>query len=411
MPGVVLVVDDRARPRRALAHELEDAGYAVVEAQDGVEGWRLFGQHQPDVVVSDMVMPRSDGLELLNRIRASSDIPVLLFTARGSIESAASAFKAGADDFVASSDVTVEDLVSLVDRAVAGNRPSHEHTDLAGRLIGSSDAMRRVRERVSALAPLRTPVLVCGEQGTGRDSVVSALHELGSTAQEDFATFDCANFEPGGRLPATGAIYLDGVEALSPTAQRYWGERVARSVSDNLRDPVRLFASASERFVDRVRSGAFESDLAAVLLRIVIELTPLRERSEDVPELADALTRRATEHIGRQVRLSPAAKATLSAYPWRQNCVGLARVIERCVAFSRGRTIRRQLVQEILSEDEPSIAGIREQNTLREREEVIHAIESTGGNVSRAARKLGRSRGAIYRLIERHGIPLTETRR
>jgi len=411
VPGLVLVVDDRARPRRALAHELEDAGYAVVEAQDGSEGWRLFGQHQPDVVISDVVMPRHDGLELLNRIRATSDVPVLLFTARGSVESAASAFKAGADDFVASSDVSVEDLVSLVDRAVAGNRPAREHAELADRLVGTSNSMRRVRERVAALAPLRTPVLVTGEPGTGRDSVVAALHELGSTAKEDFAHIECAQFEPGERLPATGAIYLDGVDLLSARAQEYWGKRVANSASDNLRDPVRLLASATEKFVGLVRADAFDPELAAVLLRIVIELPPLRERPGDVPELADALVRRATAQIGRQVRLSPAAKETLAVHRWTHNCRGLARVVERCVAFSRGRTIRRQLVQEILSEAEPSIAGIREQHGLREREELIHAIESTGGNVSRAARKLGRSRGSVYRLIERHGISLEGTRR
>ena len=313
VPGLVLVVDDRARPRRALAHELEDAGYAVVEAEDGAEGWRLFGQHRPDVVISDVVMPRSDGLELLNRIRASSDVPVLLFTARGSVQSAASAFKAGADDFVASSDVSVEDLVSLVDRAVTGNRPTREHAELAGRLVGTSDAMHRVRERVSALAPLRTPVLVSGEPGTGRDAVVAALHELGSTAREDFAHIECAGFEPGERLPATGAIYLDGVESLSAPAQRYWAKRVADSASDNLRDPVRLLASASEQFVGLVRAGAFDPELAGVLLRIVIELPALRERTEDIPDLADALVRRATAQIGRQVRLSPAAKETLAA--------------------------------------------------------------------------------------------------
>lgn len=411
MPGVVLVVDDRARPRRALAHELEDAGYAVVEAGDGTEGWRLFDQHKPDVVISDVVMPHSDGIDLLGRIRATSDVPVLLFTARGSVESAASAFKAGADDFVASSDVSVEDLVSLVDRAIADSRPSRENPGVTDRLTGSSDAMRRVRERVAALAPLRTPVLVTGEFGTGRATVVAALHELGSTAREEFAHIECAHFEPGERLPATGAIFLDGIDSLAPDAQQYWRNRLSSSTSDNLRDPVRILASGSEQFLSNVRNGAFDPNLAAVLLRLVIELPPLRERTEDIPDLADVMVRRATEKIGRQVRLSPAAKQTLASYRWTQNCRGLARVVERCVAFSRGRTIRRQLVQEILSETEPSVSGIREQHAMREREELIRAIEAAGGNVSRAARRLGRSRGSVYRLIERHGISLDGARR
>ena len=117
MRGTVLVVDDHASARRALANELEDAGFEVVEAADGAEAWAIFRRGAPDVVITDLVMPRSDGLDLLSRIRSQSDVPVILFTARGSVASAASAFKGGADDFVASPDVDAEGLVAIVANA------------------------------------------------------------------------------------------------------------------------------------------------------------------------------------------------------------------------------------------------------------------------------------------------------
>ncbi|MDH3213785.1 MAG: response regulator [Myxococcales bacterium] len=112
MRGTILLVDDLARPRRALAAELEDAGFAVIQAADGKEAWQRFCERQPDAVVTDMVMPRSDGLDLLSRIRTRSDVPVILFTARGSVQSAATAFKAGADDFLSSPDGSQFSLVA-----------------------------------------------------------------------------------------------------------------------------------------------------------------------------------------------------------------------------------------------------------------------------------------------------------
>lgn len=410
MRGIVLVVDDHARPRRALAVELEDAGYAVVQASDGREGWKLFCRHRPDVVITDLVMPRADGLELLNRIRVRSDVPVILFTARGSLQHAASAFKAGADEFVASDDAGVGGLVAMVDRVREGRRPEPSHPGLEARLLGDSPAMRRVRERVAALAPLRTPVLACGAPGSGRHSVVSALHECGVTGGEEFLRIDCAGFEPGQRLPPTGAIHLDEICALSTEAQAYWRDKLC-STDSRFRERVRTFASTSESLTERLRSGSFDRTLGELLLRFVIEIPALRDRPEDIPTIADDLVARIGAEIGRQVRLSPAAKTALAGHHWPENCSELARVLERCVAFSRGRSVRRQLVEEVLAEQEPTLSEIREKTRARERELLLQAIETAGGNVSRAARALSRSRGAVYRLIQKHGIALSASRR
>jgi DNA-binding NtrC family response regulator len=408
MRGIVLVVDDHKRPRRVLTSELEDAGYAVVQAGSGSEAWQLFCRHRPDVVITDLVMPRGNGLDLLQRIRVRSDVPVILFTARGSLQHAAAAFKGGADEFVASDAANIDELVALVDRARDGRKATPEHPEIASRLIGASVAMRRVRDRISALAPLRTPVLVSGEPGTGRRTSVECLHELGNTGGEETLQIRCERFQPGERLPPTGAIHLAGVERLNPDAQAYWRKKLASGEAFARR--VRVFATASESLTEATRLAGFDPELARIFERFSIELPPLRDRLEDVPAIADALAARIGRDIGRRVKLSYAAKQALAERRWPGNCSELARVVERCVAFSRHHTVRLQLVEEVLAEQEPTLAEIREHSRLRERESLLAAIQSAGGNISLAARTLGRSRGSLYRLIEKHGIPLAGSR-
>ncbi len=407
MRGTVLVVDDRARPRRALATELEDAGFAVLEAADGREAWESFCEHAPDVVVTDVVMPRSDGIDLLSRIRTRSDVPVILFTARGSVESASTAFKAGADDFVSSPDVDVEDLVALVANAVQGRRALAEVSSLEERLIGSSRPICRLRERISGLAPLRTPVLIVGETGTGRDTAARALHDLGSTSGSEWTPIDCASFTPGRTLPAEGSIYLDNIERLSPEAQVFWADRVAAGEADGFRSGPRIFASATDPLLVSLAEGSVYQELRGVLLRFSIDLPPLRTVKDDIPAITDALVRRIGEAVGRKVRLSPSTREFLASQRWPGNVKQLGQVLERAIAFSRGRQIRREVVKEVLEDLEESLSSIRDQQTALERDALLRTIRETGGNITQTADRLGKSRAAVYRLIEKHGIPLT----
>lgn len=404
MSGTVLVVDDQARPRRALAAELEDAGFTVVQAADGDEAWKQFCDRTPDAVVTDMVMPKRDGLDLLGKIRSRSDVPVILFTARGSVQTAASAFKAGADEFVSSPDVGVEELVRLVAEAVGGSRASPSSPELASELVGSSRAISRLRDRIAGLAPLRTPVLVSGEAGTGRDAVVRALYELGSTAGGKLVRVDARTFSAEQKTPDCSALYLDGVEQLSAEWQSYWANRIAAAESSGFRDGPRIFASTTGPAPVILPGEAVYQELRGALLRFAIELPPLRTIPDDIPAIADALVKRIGAKVGRTARLSPSAREYLRCQPWPGNAAQLERVLERAIAFSRGRQIRRDVVKEILGELEESLASIREQHRAHERIELIRAIQETGGNITRTAEILGRSRSAVYRLIEKHGV-------
>ena len=410
MRPTILVVDDRARPRRALATELEDAGFAVVEASDGVEAWDRFCQHAPDAVITDMVMPHSDGLDLLSRIRSRSDVPVILFTARGTVQSAATAFKAGADDFVSSPDVEIDGLVALVENAIAGTRHSQAFPDIERRLVGKSRAMSRLRERISGLAPLRTPVLVSGEPGTGRDAVARALHEFGATSGGELIRIDAGSSSPDAGVPQCTAVYLDEIERFSTEAQSFWAERVACAEAEGFRSGPRILASTSDPLTSRVHEEETYQDLRGALLRFALELPPLRALRQDIPDIANALTDRIGAAVGRKIRLSAAARNFLATQRWPGNVRQLEQLLERAIAFSRGRQIRRQLVKELLAEVEDSLASIREQRTALERDALLQAIQQTGGNVTHAAEILGKSRASVYRLMEKHGLALSRER-
>jgi DNA-binding NtrC family response regulator len=410
MVGKVLVVDDLERARRALASELTDAGFDVVQAEDGLEAWEQFRLHRPDAVVTDMVMPNADGIDLLGRIRSQSDVPVILFTARGSIQTAARAFKGGADDFVASDEVEIDDLVQVVSRAIEERTVSLPGEDLADRIVGRNPAVQRLRDRVAGLAPLRHPVLVCGEPGSGRDLTIAALHELGSSGHGSLVRVPAEHAEARMTIPDSSAIYLDGIDSFPQRAQSFWTRYVEDCEKRGFLGSPRILASSANPSATLASSEQIELLLRDRMVRYAIELPPLRSIPDDIAAIADSLVDRACERVGRRVRLSPAARDFLGSQKWPGNAGQLEQVLERSIAFTRGRQVRRETVQDVLAEVEESLDSIREHRAVLERDALIRAIRETGGNITRAAEQLGKSRGAVYRLIEKHSIPLRRRR-
>jgi two-component system NtrC family response regulator len=270
--------------------------------------------------------------------------------------------------------------------------------------VGRSEAATRIRERISGLIPLWTPVLVCGEPGTGHDTVALALHELGASAGGRFTRFEAASFSPRQELPSRGAVYLDGAERLPADGQAFWAERIVKAETSSFQPNLRVLASTTEHLLSRLRDGSYDAQLGTLLLRFAIDLPPLRDRAEDVCDIADALTEKIGRAVGRRIRLSSAARELIAARRWPGNLRQLERLLERAVAFSRGRQIRRRVIEDLCADEERTLLAIREQHAYRERDALLRAIEATGGNISRAAERLGRSRGAVYRLLAKHGI-------
>lgn len=406
MPAKVLVVDDLDPARQALSRELNDAGFETVEAASGETGWAQFCLHRPDVVVSDVSMPRGNGIDLLGRIRAQSDVPVVLFTAFGSIRSAATAFKSGADDFIASDETAVDELVLAVSRAVSDRRASAAKDDFATRFHGRSDEVLRLRERLAGLAPLRNPVLVAGPAGSGRDLAVRSLHELGTSGHGTLVRISADRAEGQMIIPDCSAIYLDGIERFPARAQSFWSHYLRDSEGRAFDGDPRVFASSldlPDELDDPDRSDPL---LPELMRRYSITLPPLRAIAQDIPEIANAMVARGCEQVGRRVSLSPAARIFLASQMFPGNAAQLEQILDRCIAFTRSRMIRRDVVEDVMAELEESLERIRVNHANRERDELILAIREAGGNITRAAERLGRSRGAVYRLIDKHQIPI-----
>ena len=410
MSEKILVVDDLEPARHALARELNDAGFETIEAESGEAGWVQFHLHRPDVVVSDVSMPNGTGLDLLGRIRSESDVPVVLFTAFGSVRSAAKAIKSGADDFVASDATTLDELVHAVSRAISDRTSSGKGDEFAQRFHGRSPEMQRVRERLAGLAPLKNPVLVTGPRGSGRDFAVRTLHELGASGHGTLVRISAERAETQMHIPDCSAIYLDGIERFEEHVQSFWCRYIRDSEGRSFDGTPRVFASSLTLSEEAEALPASKRILFDSMRRYSLSLPSLRGAGQDIVDIAQALVARGGKQVGRRVKLSPAALRFLTSQPFPGNVSQLEDVITRCIAFTRGGFIRREVVEEVITEQEESLETIREQHADRERRELIQAIRETGGNISRTAKRLGRSRAAVYRLIEKHQIPVRSRR-
>ncbi len=406
MRGNVLVVDDQSLSRTALANDLRDGGFEVQEASNGVEGWARFCQRAPDVVVTDLVMPASDGLDLLSRIRSRSDIPVILFSAHGTVQTTAAAFKAGAQDFLAADDLAGEDIVERVARALAAVEGDREDSPMYRYFVGQTPSMKRLRTQLTALAPLASPVLVLGQRGTGRDTAVRALHELGATAGGSFVRIASAAPVPDLSAPFPAALYLDGLEGLTPEMRTTWFLRIADARRRGYGKTRRIFIS-STWLADRWRADStFATELGVCLLNSAVELPALSSYREDLPEIAQMLCGRISERLSRKLRLSPAALRLVSEHEWTGQSREVEHLIERAAHFSSGHQIRRETLAAVIQENSESVARYRELRREGEFTDLTRTLQNSGGNIALTARRLNRSRGAVYRMIRKYGIPL-----
>lgn len=403
MRGCILVVDDQESSRQLLAGELEGAGYAVIEAEDGLEGWARFCSSEPDLVITDLAMPRCDGHDLLCRIRGRSNVPVIMISANASLEQAVRALKAGASDFVSSERTDLTDLIGRAGRVVEERHVDPADGELEQRLAGASGSIARVRARITGLAPLAGPVLVLGEPGTGRRTVVRALHELGSTAQGTLVRVDCASWETARGLPRAAAVHLDGIEQLGVGAQAFWADVVDGRGRSGAQALPRVLATTGVCLAALEEAG-FHAGLLGGLARFPIQLAPLRERPEDIGPIADTLVRRLAAAMGRTATLPAGSRALLLSRRWPGNLKQLERLLERSIAFTSCGAIEPALLLELMEEMDDELGAMRRRRVHGERDALVDALRETGGNVTHAARRLGRSRGAVYRLMEKHGI-------
>lgn len=424
----VLVVDDEPLLRDFLEETLRRSGHHVVLAPGGNEGLERVSECMPDLVLLDIRMKGSDGLDLLPEFRTRApQAPVIMMTGHGTVESAVQAMRLGAFDYL-TKPFSADTIELAVKRALSVGELQRENATLKGqltmqsalgRLIGKSRSMEELRATLRLVAPSRSTVLIQGESGTGKELVARAIHEGSPRASQPFVKINCAAVPSGlleselfghekgsftgavGRVPGKfeqadgGTLLLDEISemeiALQPKLLRALQEREFYRVGgrDIVSVDVRVLATTNADLKFRVHEGGFREDLYHRLNVVPVRIDPLRERREDIPVLTQHFLEKVLGETNRpKLRISRGAMESLLSYDWSGNVRELMNAVERAVILCGGEELLAEhFVLELARSSTSSSLG----ETLEEREKewILEILRDEGGNRTRTARRLG----------------------
>ncbi len=387
----ILIIDDEPHLPHQLARFLRKQGYEVTTAVDGETGLQELQKNLIDLVLLDLRLPRISGLDVLTRIRQQdSDLPVIMFTAYGDVQTAVSAMKQGASEYLLKG-FNLDELLVIVQRALETSamyrelrqlRRERRDTYRLSYLVGQSEQMRQVFEMVERIARSDTAsVLITGESGSGKEVVANAIHEQSARASGPFHPLNCAaiaqnlleselfGYEPHAftdakkqkrgllELADQGTLFLDEIGEM-PLEMQSKLLRVLETRSfyrlggsKEVHINVRVLAATNRNLEQAMREGTFRSDLYYRLAVLRLHLPPLRDRVEDILLFAARFIEEFNRSLGRTIKwISPEARHLLLAYPWPGNIRELKNVIERAMILSSGDEILpTHLPQEIIS--------------------------------------------------------------
>ena len=459
----ILVVDDEQNLRRVLSAQLERDGYDVQTAEDGEEAMRTLADHHIDLVITDLRMPKMDGMELLRQaLELEPELPIVMITAHGTVDNAVEALKTGAFDYITKpfDQAEVRTIVrkALKTRdlsATEATRPGQTRAPARYGIIGKSAAIEELYAVLDRVSDTPTSVLVSGESGTGKELVARALHEHSSRSSKPFIKVNCAaipkdlmeselfGYERGaftgavgskpGRfeLASGGTLFLDEIGTIPVEMQ----VKLLRALQESefervggiktIHVDVRLIAATNSDLKKEIAAGTFREDLYYRLNVVPIRLPPLRERAEDIPLLVQHFVEKFNARLGKTIEaVSGETQALLASYPWPGNIRELENVIERAVLFCDGAQLRPDdLPPDVrdqgrsapaTSPSQPPIEspassdGLKEQvkaaMSRLERELILKALDQTGGNVTHAARLLKISRKGLQLKMKELGL-------
>ena len=443
--ATVLVVDDEPELRQALSRLLGRNGYHVLTAGNGEEGLEALRRDEVHLVLTDLMMPKMGGLELLKAAQVVAPAAqIIIITGHGTIETAVEAMKMGAYDFVEKPFTTTTTL-NVVRKALEKQQLLAENTELKRRLqeiqgssdiIGKSGVMRGVLDTARQVSRSSATVLLQGESGTGKDVLANAIHSWSDRNARPFVAMSCAaipetlleaelfGYEKGaftgatqrrrGRFEAAhrGTLFLDEVGEMPMTVQikllRVLQEAVFERLGSNqpVEVDVRIIAATNANLDQMVAEGSFREDLFYRLNVINVELPPLRSRGEDILLLANFFLQRYNEKNSKNITgFSKAAVEAINRYTWPGNVRELENCVERAVVLSKGLLIDTDVLPQAVLAGGPKrndSVTIPVGSTLREAElELIRAtLESTSGDKETAARILGIAARTIYRKVK-----------
>jgi DNA-binding NtrC family response regulator len=450
--GRLLIAEDEPLLRVSMADALRKQGWVVDVAEDGAEAAALFTQHQHDVLVTDLVMPRLSGLELLRRVKAlQPDTTVVIITAFGSVDDAVAAMRDGAADFIAKP-FSVSQLLLRMDN-ICSIRALREQNvrlqaQLEGRysfssLIGKSEKMQEVFATIREVADSDATVLIHGESGTGKELAASAIHFNSGRRTKPYVRVSCASlpeslveselfgYEKGaftgasrrriGRFEAAhhGTLFLDEIAELPLSFQvkllRVLQERQIERLGSNqsVDIDVRIVSASLRPLEEEVRAGTFREDLFFRINTVAIHLPPLRERREDIPLLCQIFLQEFGREKGKEIEgFSEEALEILYAHSWPGNVRELRNVTERAVLFCRGpRILPEQLPVNLREGSHPESSppghgavSLQQAVERAEIEAIRLALAATGGRRSEAAEILKISRKTLWEKMKTFGI-------
>ena len=443
----LLIVDDEDDSREALAELAESWGLEVQGSRDGAEALQAALSWHPDAVLSDLVMPGTDGLWLLRSLRQEMlEAPVVLLTGRGSVQLAVQAIKEGAYDFI-EKPLEASRLRLVLNRALEKNAAMREVELLrrklaslapGGAFVAQSPAMQRTLELARRVAPTGASVVMQGESGSGKEVLGRAIHELSPRHDAPFLAVNCSaipgtlieselfGHEKGAftgaserrpgllELASGGTLLLDEVAELPLELQakflRVLEERKVRRLGGRAEVgvDVRILSATHEDLKEAVRRGLFREDLYFRLAVFTIDIPPLRERLEDVPLFAQRFVERFKAETGKRVAgFSPGALRVLQAYAWPGNVRELRNVVERAVILCDGEIIREEQLPPELEPKALEAATLRiplgETLDEVERQYLLASLRRHQGNKARTAEALGISEKTLYNKLHRYG--------
>ncbi|MDA8431891.1 MAG: sigma-54 dependent transcriptional regulator [Nitrospiraceae bacterium] len=451
----ILLVEDKESMAEMLRETLEAEGYAVVIARDGQEGIRLVKEGRFDLVLSDLKLPRKDGIEVLKAAKGDNQlVPVIVMTAFGTIETAVTAMKEGAFDFI-TKPFDTDHLVLLIRRALETQRLLTENIllkdELAARvgapkIIGRSGGIMEVAQKVQKVAPGKTTVLLLGESGTGKELFARAIHDLSPRSGYPFVPINCAaiprelleselfGHERGSftgaeakkmgkfELADRGTVFLDEIAEMDLSLQT----KLLRAIQEGeiervgglktVSIDVRIVAASNRNIEKAVEEGSFREDLYYRLNVFPIVIPPLRERRDDVPLLAEYfISKYAAELNTTKKAIAKDALDLLVNYPWKGNVRELENCMERAIILCDGDTIlpehitldrKRSLEGALqnLSMEGPLEETTREAVRFAETRRIVRALKEVKGNKTRASELLQVSYKTLLTKIKDYGI-------
>jgi DNA-binding NtrC family response regulator len=447
--ATILIVEDEAKMRRLLELNLGEDGFSTLSAGDAESGLKLLRENTVDLVVTDLKLPGMNGLEFLQAIkRQSAALPVVVMTAFGSVETAVEAMKAGASDYVLKP-FSLGEMRMVIRKELDVHKLREENRSLREALgkryahpnvVARSKKMQEVLATVDRVAPTNSTVLLGGESGVGKDLIARAIHEksrraggpfikINSTAiPENLLESELFGYEKGAftgastskpgkfELADKGTLFLDEIGDVPPAIQvkllRVLQEREFERLGGTrtVKVDVRLIAATNRDLREALEQGTFREDLYYRLNVVPIDIAPLRQRKEDIPELVKLFVSQFAGDSGKPVEsITPEAMQILVNYHWPGNVRELQNIIERACALAKGVVLK---VDDIHLDVRPARVANGTNNFLPEgmtleqwEDEMIReSLRRANGNKSQAARLLGLSRNALRYRLSKIGI-------